>query len=47
MADDRGKMDFCSRTERYFAEVPKCVMRNSWIRSGMERGPDGWKGEPS
>ena len=42
-----GKRDFCSRRERYLAEVPKWVMDSSSIRRGMVRGPWGAKGEPS
>lgn len=43
----RGKMDFCSRRERYLAEVPNWVMESSSIRRGIVRGPWGAKGEPS
>lgn len=42
-----GVTRFCSKMERYFADVPKCVIRKSWIRRGIERSPAGWKGEPS
>lgn len=41
------KMRFCSRIERYLADVPKWVILRSWIIRGMLRSPWGWKGEPS
>lgn len=42
-----GATEFCSRRERYLAEVPKWVTFRSRRRRGMERLPWGWKGEPS
>jgi len=43
----RGNMRFCSRIERYLAEVPKWVIFRFWIKRGMLRSPWGWKGDPS